>query len=1447
MRRLALPILLACAGLFLLVWPASLVAGPPTPSAESQVQTNDPRLHPALRRALAAADDSASLPIIVEWARDPMLPQRAAVAQDKLARRRQVIAALKADADRTAGPIRQTIQLAAQEGLASNVRSFWASPIIALDAKPKLIESLGARKDIVQIRLDSKIELEETPFVSTTSYVDSIQWNLDMIDAGLATDALGLDGSGVVVANLDSGVDWDHPALHEKYRGYNPKGPPIHAGNWYVATTEEYRYPGDGAGHGTHTMGTIVGDDGAGNRTGVAPGARWIAVKLFTNNGFTYESWIHDAFQWILAPNDDPALAPDIVNNSWGTSNSADDRYRADVAALRAAGILPVFSAGNNGPNNRTVGSPGSYPESVAVGAVDEERMVAIFSSRGPSPWNETKPEVAAPGVNVRSTMPGGGYAIADGTSMAAPHVAGLAALLLQADPSLSPDEIEALLTSTATPISTKHPNNNSGWGIVDAYAAGLQVTGNGELLVDVVRTDGAYISRPRLQITQRDGSTEVSLNGDTSGRITVALTPGRYDLTASTFGFEPANAYSIEVLRGSQTSVRISLTQQPLGSVFGRVTDTDTGSPLSATVTVDDTPIATQTDPDTGAYSLALPDGTWPIRVEARAHRIGHISPTVAAGAGTSYDVALEPAPHILLVDSGRWYYSSQIQYFENALEALNYPYDLWSIKNPYGLLPIPEDRPMSDTLSAYDMVVWSAPLDSPGLLDLYRDLKAYLDQGGRLLLSGQDIAFWDAGGYVFGGVYPYFVSDLGSWFKEEGNLADLAGEGPLDGVTMQMNTPDSAQQQAHPDAVTIRNTLLAAPAARWPDASIGAVTAGICRPYRAAWMGAGLEGVGPQSARETALDRLLTWLTQPPDEYGLVTDSTQNPLIGRAGTQVSRTFRLHSTGIATDTVNLSVAGGAWPLDVALSDGRHLSVGGSANITLTGCSSATLTATIGIPAVEPRDSRVSYTLRFASNNDTSVVTTATLAAKTPASLLLVDDQRFYHEEGKYTQTLEALDIGYDIYTTGADSAPPTETLASYPMAVWTTGYDWFRPLRSRDETLLGDYLDGGGRLLLSSQDIIDVSGINDFVKTRLGVADATLVVTPTDVTTLPGNPLGLDFGPRDLVYPFRNWSDGIEPAPGASGILRDQNHFTSAVVRPADTWRTAFSAFPLETLDVETRHTLMSRTLVWLSPLGESRLGAPSVAAEGDRIPISLTVGLADTAARSGLRANVPLPAEASIVVGSVQGPWHYDAGKHALLWEGALSPSTPITLRADLDLAGSIPDGTVLPLRARLYAGDGLTVTDEAPVHIDVPWLTITNHSSRTEARIGETVAFSATVANRGPVATMATLSDTLDAGFALVESSLSAPYGIITPTVPGFEWRGMLIGGQSATIHYTASITGSNSTFHLWNDAIVTDSRDRRQSASIAVIVRSQLHMPLIFRTGVPARRQIDSTLH
>jgi bacillopeptidase F len=251
-----------------------------------------------------------------------------------------------------------------------------------------------------------------------------------------------------------------------------------HDYNWFDAISGKAT-PYDDGEHGTHVAGTVAG--GTDQRAiGVAPGARIIAAKALMKNGLNTTVATLEALQWMLAPTDtqgrnpDPRRGADIVNNSWGNADQADATFIETWKGLLAAGVIPVSAAGNSGSRAGTVSPPGSYPMGISVGATNSSDKVTGFSSRGPSKFDPKAvvPLVSAPGGGVTSSVPGGGYSRMDGTSMASPHVAGAVAILLQAKPTASYEEIVAALTSSATDIDATGPDFNAGYGRINVDKA---------------------------------------------------------------------------------------------------------------------------------------------------------------------------------------------------------------------------------------------------------------------------------------------------------------------------------------------------------------------------------------------------------------------------------------------------------------------------------------------------------------------------------------------------------------------------------------------------------------------------------------------------------------------------------------------------------------------------------------------------------------------------------------------------------------------------------------------------------------------------------------------------------------------------------------------------------------------------------------------------------------
>jgi subtilisin family serine protease len=456
---------------------------------------------------------------------------------------------------------------------------------------------------------------------------DDPVWGIDRIGAPAAWD-LGVTGGGIVVANIDTGVDVTHEAIVAQYRGNLGAGGFVHDYNWWDPTGVCGDVPCDNDSHGTHTMGTMVGGDGPGPFTpdiGIAPGARWIAAKGCEGLGCS-EFALLSSGQFMLAPTDltgaapDPGRAPHVVNNSWG-AGPGDDFYLDVVRAWRAAGIVPVFAAGNPDPASCGSGvSPGDYLESVSVGATDRDDLATPWSGRGPSAFGKTNPAVTAPGVDVVSSVTGGDYWAMSGTSMAAPHVSGTLALLLSAAPALIGDVAgtSEYLTEAALGITDLScggdesgvPNNVYGHGRVDAAAAVEEVAAGGTLTGTITDADtGDPIGGARVTVTSAERTSTTFSAADGSYRL--LLRPDVYAVSATVFGYETGLVVDVEMVTAEPTVTDLALLPLPRYTVTGRVMSAESDDALAgATVRAVGAPLDPVTTDRRGRYSLSLPAG---------------------------------------------------------------------------------------------------------------------------------------------------------------------------------------------------------------------------------------------------------------------------------------------------------------------------------------------------------------------------------------------------------------------------------------------------------------------------------------------------------------------------------------------------------------------------------------------------------------------------------------------------------------------------------------------------------------------------------------------------------------------------------------------------------------------------------------------------------------------
>lgn len=505
-----------------------------------------------------------------------------------------VVDALKEKAEVSQSRIIQFLKDQQEKGQVVSFESNYIINSISVLGNSSLIKELSdfsevkkiIRNEVVFESIPMKVNLAERILMNSTSTA-YIPWNLKALSVDKVPSTIS--GKGVVVGIIDSGVDITHPAVKSRWRG-NHGDPSL---SWYDATAEQTKMPTDSTGHGTHVAGTILGTDHTGKtRLGIAQDAEWIAARVFDRDGETTLQTLIEAGEWMLAPKDSKGVAhpearPNVINNSWG-GNSDNEFYRTIIQRWREAGILPVFSAGNVSSANRggegSIGTPASYPESFAVGALRRDDHVAKFSLQGPSKiTDEIKPDISAPGVNIRSSIPGGQYELRSGTSMAGPHISGIAALIYSVNKTLTVDQVEEIIKQSATPLTDSDhvstPNHAYGYGKANAYLAVKLaqqkldgedfslVDVEGSVFVDEKDTDKPIIEHTPISTMYKVYPFDIQVNvTDDSGIQTVKM---YYKLDAS----QEFKSKEFSLVKGSKKSGTYEVTIEPSDLAGDKIT----------------------------------------------------------------------------------------------------------------------------------------------------------------------------------------------------------------------------------------------------------------------------------------------------------------------------------------------------------------------------------------------------------------------------------------------------------------------------------------------------------------------------------------------------------------------------------------------------------------------------------------------------------------------------------------------------------------------------------------------------------------------------------------------------------------------------------------------------------------------------------------------------------
>jgi subtilisin family serine protease len=544
-------------------------------------------LSPGLKSMLEDAGATEPVSVIVHFNNRVDIQELSAqLTTQKATRQRrhaEIIFALQ-DAARVQDDLAVELDAATVRGDVLGYTSYWIANVMVVLATPAEVEQIALREDVDYVEpnfvpeLIAPMDVRSRPAgsemdsrgIGTTPGVDAVR-------APECWEILGVDGSGALIGSLDTGVDGTHPAFDSRWRGNFASADEC----WLDVLGNNTTFPVDNHGHGTHTVGTMAGvavDD----TIGIAPGAQWIAANAIDQGASSgFDNDIIQCFQWFADPDGNPetiADVPDVVQNSWGVNENFDGYYDCDdrwwdvVDNCEAAGVVVVWSAGNEGPGAGTLRSPAdrvtSIYNSFSVGSTMNYAPYAIssFSSRGPStcafvdPDVGIKPEVSAPGSDIYSAQPGGGYQYMSGTSMAGPHVSGVVALMRSANPNLEVNALKQILMETAVDLGTTGEDNTYGWGIIDAYAAvEASMYGFGSLSGQITNGSFGYqlpLSGAHIELVGRNGFVTSNSNGDYISSVPA----GDYTVIISLAGFETVEFTGVSILEDQDTILDAAL-----------------------------------------------------------------------------------------------------------------------------------------------------------------------------------------------------------------------------------------------------------------------------------------------------------------------------------------------------------------------------------------------------------------------------------------------------------------------------------------------------------------------------------------------------------------------------------------------------------------------------------------------------------------------------------------------------------------------------------------------------------------------------------------------------------------------------------------------------------------------------------------------------------------------
>ncbi|MCP4708408.1 MAG: S8 family serine peptidase, partial [Planctomycetes bacterium] len=699
----------------------------------------------------------------------------------KADRRQFVIDQLKTFAlSEQQGPIK-SLETQVTAGHVEAVRALWIFNVIRCQADAAAIAELAGQADIAEIRYDPlrQVLLGGPNEISRSARnkknkamtrgptrsgdddeINDIAWGVTHINADQVWNELGIHGQGAIVAVLDTGVDYNHTDLQDhiwQNEDEIPDNDIDDDNNGYVDDIRGYDFayidndPMDGDGHGTHCSGTVAGDGSAGTETGVAPEATVMAVKVLTDSGSGEEFGVWEAMQYAVDNGADVISMSLGWMHAWGPDRS---QWRQFCDIVQAAGTVMIIAAGNERdsgyipPDN--IRTPGDVPDVVTIGATDSSDEIAYFSSYGPVSWDDippyldypyppglTKPDVSAPGVNINSLVVGGGYSgnTWSGTSMATPHVAGIAALLFSVNPGLLPADIKFILETSSLDLGPTGKDNDFGSGRVDAYQAVIfALNGLGFVEGTVTSANGDPLAA-KIQVS----NSSISVPTDENGYYRLGLAAGEtYDLEASSFGYVTGTA-QVTIIDGQTETVNFVLQPAAAGLVEGYVRNSETNDGIpGAVIQVPGTPLDPVTTDAAGFYQIDMPgDASYEFLATATGHLSQNETFFVPANQTTTHDFYLSPYPRLIVWDKDQ----SSASDADSIVQAIqNNGQEAFAVDNLLELGDLSYFNAIFICLGIYPYnYTFSAnSAEENALIE-------YLNNGGRIFMEGGDVWAYD------------------------------------------------------------------------------------------------------------------------------------------------------------------------------------------------------------------------------------------------------------------------------------------------------------------------------------------------------------------------------------------------------------------------------------------------------------------------------------------------------------------------------------------------------------------------------------------------------------------------------------------------------------------------------------------------------------------------------